>query len=88
MTKHPASAAPDSAGSRESSRAALTIVCNGEPRVIAPGTTVAAFVESLQLSPLQVAVEINLELVPRAVHAQHQLADGDRVEIVSLVGGG
>jgi sulfur carrier protein len=49
---------------------------------------VAELVESLQLSPRQVAVEINLELVPRAQHGGHVLAAGDRVEIVSLVGGG
>jgi sulfur carrier protein len=66
----------------------LQIVLNGEPRPVAPGMTVAELVESLQLSPRQVAVEINLELVPRAQHAGHVLADGDRVEIVSLVGGG
>jgi sulfur carrier protein len=66
----------------------LQIVLNGEPRPVAPGTTVAELVESLQLSPRQVAVEINLELVPRAQHGGHVLAAGDRVEIVSLVGGG
>jgi sulfur carrier protein len=74
--------------SRASSPGAVTIVCNGEPRSLAQATTVAALVAELALPPRQIAVEVNLQLIPRGQHAQHVLADGDRVEIVSLVGGG
>jgi sulfur carrier protein len=42
----------------------------------------------LRLGGKPVAVEVNLELVPRQNHAQHLLAEGDRLEIVTLVGGG
>lgn len=42
----------------------------------------------LDLDAKPCAVEVNRELVPRASHRAHQLADGDRVEIVTLVGGG
>jgi sulfur carrier protein len=66
----------------------LRITCNGEPHSVAPGTTVAALLEQLSMEPRHVAVECNLELVPRTRHAQHVLADGDRLEIVTLVGGG
>ena len=65
-----------------------TIQFNGQPREVPAGATVAALLEHLDLRPAYVAVEINLELVPRAKHAQHVLRDGDRVEVVTLVGGG
>jgi sulfur carrier protein len=65
-----------------------TIVLNGEPRAIAEGSTVATLVAELGLSPQQVAVEMNREIVPRAAHAQVTLQDDDRLEIVTFVGGG
>ena len=65
-----------------------TIVLNGEPHPIAEGTSVAALVAELGLMPQQVAVEKNREIVPRGVHAQEILRDGDRLEIVTFVGGG
>ncbi|HEX5500519.1 MAG TPA: sulfur carrier protein ThiS, partial [Thermomicrobiales bacterium] len=55
---------------------------------VALGTTVAALLGELGLEPKQVAVEVNLELVPRGRHAEHALAAGDRLEVVTLVGGG
>jgi thiamine biosynthesis protein ThiS len=64
------------------------VVYNGEPRSLAEGTSVAGFLAELKLDPRRVAVEVNLELVPRKKHAETILADGDRVEIVTLVGGG
>jgi sulfur carrier protein len=42
----------------------------------------------LELDSRQVAVEVNLELVPRSRHGQHRLEPGDEVEVVTLVGGG
>ena len=66
----------------------MTIVCNGEPREIAAEMTVAALIDLLGLNPRQVAVEVNLDVVPRVRHATHVLQAGDRVELVTLVGGG
>lgn len=66
----------------------MTIDCNGETREIVPGTTIADLLVELKLNPRQVAVEVNLDVVPRAQHASHVLRDGDRVELVTLVGGG
>jgi sulfur carrier protein len=68
--------------------ASCRIVCNGQPRQTTAGTTVAALLAELGLEPRHVAVEVNLELVPRAKHAERMLRDGDQVEIVTLVGGG
>jgi sulfur carrier protein len=66
----------------------VRITVNGEPQEIPDGTTVAALVASLGLPRGPTAVEVNRELVPRSQHAARTLADGDAVEIVTLVGGG
>jgi sulfur carrier protein len=66
----------------------MQVSVNGECRHVADGITVAALLAELQLSAKPVAVEVNLELVPRQRHAEHRLAEGDRLEIVTLVGGG
>lgn len=66
----------------------MNITLNGELREVASGTTVAQLLESLRLDPRTLAVEVNLDVVPRGRHAQCVLNDGDRLEIVTLVGGG
>ena len=66
----------------------MEITVNGQPRLVEQRITVAELLEALKLAGKHVAVEVNLELVPRQVHAQHRLGDGDRLEIVTLVGGG
>ena len=52
------------------------------------GTTVAVLIGGLGLRDRKVAVERNREVVPRAQHATTELADGDRLEVVTFVGGG
>ncbi len=66
----------------------LTITLNGEPRSVAPGTTIAALAAELGLNPAKVAVERNLEIVPRSTLAEVVIGEGDRLEIVHFVGGG
>jgi len=66
----------------------VEITVNGQPRQVAEETTVAALLEEFGLGGKLVAVELNLEVVPRQRHRQRKLADGDRLEIVTLVGGG
>ena len=65
----------------------MRIEVNGEHREIEAGT-ILDLVETLGLNPKKVAVERNLEIVPRSLHGETALADGDRIEIVQLVGGG
>lgn len=71
-----------------SSDSRLPIVVNGQPREITAATTLAALLQQLEIPSRGVAVEINGQIVPRAKHADHRLATGDRLEIVSFVGGG
>lgn len=66
----------------------MRITVNGETRDVAEGALVSTLLESLALPGTRVAVEVNAVLVRRAHHATHPLADGDAVEIVTLVGGG
>ena len=66
----------------------IDVVINGESRSLAAGTTVAALIAELGLADRRVAVERNREVVPRAQHASTELAAGDRVELVTFVGGG
>ena len=66
----------------------MKITANDQPREAAEGTTVAELLEELGLAGKPVAVEVNRELVPHGHHTKHTLADGDRLEIVTLVGGG
>jgi thiamine biosynthesis protein ThiS len=61
---------------------------NGQSRQVAEGTTVADLLRELKLEGKPVAVEVNLDLVPKQRHAEHRLAEGDHLEIVTLVGGG
>lgn len=66
----------------------MTIELNGERRAVRPGTTVAELLRELEVAAKHVAVEVNLDLVPRTRHHEHVLAENDRLEIVTLVGGG
>ncbi|MBN2293883.1 MAG: sulfur carrier protein ThiS [Pirellulales bacterium] len=66
----------------------MNITVNGRDRQIDDGTTINRLLEELDLGCKYVAVEVNLELIPRANHEKHELAEGDRLEIVTLVGGG
>ncbi|HRQ66047.1 MAG TPA: sulfur carrier protein ThiS [Xanthomonadaceae bacterium] len=66
----------------------MQIQLNGENRDIPAGTSLAELLEREGLAGRRVAVEVNLDIVPRSQHAERALADGDRVEIVQAIGGG
>ena len=66
----------------------MQLVVNGDPRTLDGVSTVADLVREFDLTPERVAVEVNEQLVRRANYGQTPLKDGDRVEIVTLVGGG
>ena len=66
----------------------LKIRVNGEQRRVPGGISIAQMLGQLGLDPLRVAVERNLEVVPRASLAEVPVADGDNFEVVHFVGGG
>ena len=65
----------------------MRIEVNGEARDTA-ATTILGLVQELSLDPKKVAVERNLEIVPRSTLAEVKVEDGDDFEIVTFVGGG
>lgn len=66
----------------------MNLTVNGEPRAFEALADVAALVAVLGLEGRKVAVERNLEIVPRSAYGRTLLADGDRIEIVHFIGGG
>ena len=66
----------------------MRIMINGEERVLADGQSVEAVLQDLSIDPRKVAVERNLEIVPKSTYAQVMVGDGDRLEIVHFIGGG
>jgi len=66
----------------------LSIRINGEHRRVPEGTTLAEMINLLGLDPQRVAVERNLEIVPRSTLGDQCVEDGDDYEIVHFVGGG
>ena len=73
---------------RISGGSVIDVVVNGSPEQVREGITVAELLERLGKKPLGLAVEVNLEVVPRSRHAETRLQGGDRVEIVHMVAGG
>ena len=67
---------------------ALEITLNGETRRLETAQSVRGLLESLGLDPAKIAVERNLEIVPRSTYGDVALAHGDRLEIVHFIGGG
>ena len=66
----------------------MRLTINGETRELPPVATLSELIAALELDTRKVAVERNLEIVPRSLHAATPVADGDRIEIVHFIGGG
>jgi sulfur carrier protein len=66
----------------------MRLLLNGEERDVADVVTIADLVGALGLDARKVAVERNLEIAPRSTYADTRLEDGDRIEIVTFIGGG
>jgi sulfur carrier protein len=71
----------------EVQEAPVQIIVNGETAVIQP-MSVLHYLEFLAIDPRRVAVELNLDILPKAAYDTTTLKEGDRVEIVHFVGGG
>jgi thiamine biosynthesis protein ThiS len=66
----------------------MQLTINGEARQYDALASLSGLIETLGLDPRKVAIELNLEIVPRSTYAATPLADGDRIEIVHFIGGG
>jgi len=66
----------------------MRIQVNGEQRTVAAGSTVAGLLKELDIRPDRVAVELNLSILDRSEFDGRNLQEGDRIEIISFIGGG
>ena len=66
----------------------MQITVNGEQRDIPEGFTAEQLVENMGITGKRIAMEVNLDIVPRSTYAEHIFKTGDKVEIVHAVGGG
>jgi sulfur carrier protein len=66
----------------------MSIIVNGEPSAVAPGTTVTALLEALDVPSRGVAVAVDAEVVPRGSWETFAVPDGARVEVLVAVQGG
>ena len=66
----------------------MKLLLNGEERDVAGILSIADLVSALGLDARKVAVERNLEIAPRSTYGDTELAEGDRIEIVTFIGGG
>ena len=66
----------------------LTLLVNGKPQEVPAGTQLPGLLETMGVAGTQVALEVNGELFPRAKWTERDLSAGDRIEVVTLVGGG
>ncbi len=65
----------------------LEIIVNGESRTTTP-LSVLDYLRSLEIDPARVAVELNMDILPKGEYASTMLKQGDQLEIVHFVGGG
>ena len=66
----------------------MRIQLNGESFDVPDGETVSALLTRLDLTGRRVAVELNMDIVPRSQHVSTTLTEGDQVEVVHAIGGG
>lgn len=66
----------------------MQIILNGETRKFSEGISIHELLEVLKIDRNRVAVEVNLNIIPRQLHGKTRLKENDKVEIVTFVGGG
>ncbi|OGS68885.1 MAG: thiamine biosynthesis protein ThiS [Firmicutes bacterium RBG_13_65_8] len=66
----------------------MHVVVNDSPLELAGDATVLELLRTLSVSPDRIAVEVNREIVPREDYGSRRLAEGDRIELITFVGGG
>jgi len=66
----------------------MQVQVNGDSIELRDGATLTDLLEQMALVGKRIAIEVNLEIIPRSEHAQTTLNEGDQVEIVQAIGGG
>ena len=66
----------------------ITIIANGQPRIVKASSTIADFLQQLNIGPTRVVAQLNGEIVSRGEFHKAVLQQGYKLEIVTMVGGG
>ncbi len=66
----------------------MHVTVNGEEREVPADSTVADLLREIGTAPERVAVEVNLDVVPRQEYSSKRISEGDSIEVVAFVGGG
>ncbi len=66
----------------------MEVRINGQLKPVPEGHTIAALIAEMELTDKRIAIEVNEEIVPRSAYPAHILKPGDRVEVVTAIGGG
>lgn len=66
----------------------MNIILNGTTQTVADQCTISDLIGQLGLTDKRLAVEVNLDIIPRSEHNHHQLQENDKVEVVHAIGGG
>lgn len=66
----------------------MNVIVNGDQKILEEGATVADLIQTMALEGQRIAVELNLEIVPRSEHSKTVLNQGDNLEVVHAIGGG
>ena len=66
----------------------IEVTINGDPHQVDDGLNLAELLRRLKLDPAKVAIERNLEIVPKTTYQEVIVSDGDKLEIVHFIGGG
>ncbi|MCK4709128.1 MAG: sulfur carrier protein ThiS [Gammaproteobacteria bacterium] len=66
----------------------MNIILNGKAHSLPDQYTIHDLIEELGLADKRLAVEVNLDIIPRSEHKNHQLQENDKVEVVHAIGGG
>ncbi|TNF92216.1 MAG: sulfur carrier protein ThiS [Gammaproteobacteria bacterium] len=66
----------------------MNIILNGETRAMRSDTSLSDLITELDLTNKRIAIEVNREIIPRGNFHDHELQEGDKIEIVHAIGGG
>ena len=66
----------------------MDVILNGEPKAIKTDSSIFDLIQLMDLGEARIAVELNLEIVPRSEHPTTMLKEGDTLEVVHAIGGG
>ncbi|MFN5351756.1 MAG: sulfur carrier protein ThiS [Alphaproteobacteria bacterium] len=66
----------------------MKIIINGEEKSFGSNISIEAMLAELKINPKKVAIEMNLEIIPKSLYAKTLLKDGDSLEIIEFIGGG